>query len=223
MNTAERSEEIKDVALRDRPNRRVRRLTALRGMPVVELSSAHRIGRVGNVFIDGNTGRLSSIEVSPSHRFKEGRIPASKVRRIGEHSIMVLGTTQSAESRIAEHMADDGILDVDALLGLEVLAENGDLVGHLAEAYLDPETLEVTTYELGRHPLARWIPSKGIMPRQVVRCSHDLMLVPADRRAAALAPAHASAPTQLWREPQLVIAGDNALGLMNGEPAERSA
>jgi len=158
----------------------VRRLTQLRGMPVVDLSSASRVGYVTNVLLDPNSGSIQALDVSS----EEGdlmRVKGIDVRRIGQHAVVLLPGTD----RVSNHVCPvEDWIDISDLIGLEVLSDTGDRVGFISEAYIAPETLEVDAYELDTPQWQVWLKGpRTIAPESVILCSAEVMIVPAPGRA----------------------------------------
>jgi hypothetical protein len=74
-------------------------------------------------------------------------------------------------------------LDLGVLVGLEVLADSGDRIGHLADVHFDQDSLCVEAYELAVPALERWFGGGGrIFPDLVIACSRDLMIIRAAHR-----------------------------------------
>jgi sporulation protein YlmC with PRC-barrel domain len=64
----------------------------------------------------------------------------------------------------------------EALVGLEVLTEGGDRVGHIADADLDDQTLAVRAYLL-KEARGAWRRRGRVYVDQVVTVSPELMIV----------------------------------------------
>jgi len=179
----------------------------VRGMPVIDLASARRAGFVLDAFIDPLDGCIAALDVGGRGEGGHRRLPGPNVRRIGRHAVVVFRPEGLAEPLLDE----DRALDIGVLLGLEVLTDTGDRVGFISDVYLDPDTLAVNAYELRTPTIERWL--KGprlILPRQVVLCSRDLMVVPDPQRIAPvpLATEQTQAVTQpRWagREPAAAV------------------
>jgi sporulation protein YlmC with PRC-barrel domain len=105
------------------------------------------------------------------------RIPAEYVYRLGPHAILVADTVAVDLGPTA---TDQRWFPIESVVGLEVMTEGGDLVGHIADADLDNQTLAVKAYLLKR-PRGAWRRRPRIHPDQVVTVSAELMLVQAAR------------------------------------------
>jgi len=161
----------------------VRRLSRMRGMPVVDLSTAHRIGHVVDIFLDPNAGRLAALEVGPTRAFNQKRMDGRFVRRIGLQAIMTIAPAGREEFELP---TDDRVVDVDTMIGLEVLAEDGDRVGFVSDVYMNPDTLSIDAFELRTPPFERLMRGQRlVLPDAMLLCSRDLMIVPAEGGRAA--------------------------------------
>jgi uncharacterized protein YrrD len=157
-----------------RAERPPKRLTELRGMPVVDLSSASRIGSVTNIFVDPNAGRVQAIEVGRAGDISERRINAVDIRRIGNDAVVMLAGTGNGV--VVESLKES--LAVSTIVGLEVISESGDRVGHIADVCLNRETLEVEAYELETPAWERMFRGAArIEPDRVMLCSADVMII----------------------------------------------
>ena len=157
------------------------RALELRGLPVIDSQSARRIGIVTDLHVDPAGGRLAALDLQVSGTDSMERIPAERVRRLGHNAVMLKGGYISDNA--APAAIDKDWLDLDVLVGLEVLADTGDRVGHLADIYLDQDSLRVEAYKLAVPVLERWFGGGNrIAPDVVIACSRDLMIIKAAHR-----------------------------------------
>jgi sporulation protein YlmC with PRC-barrel domain len=104
----------------------------------------------------------------------------ARARRIGHHAVVIEGGAEF----VPTPLENDRWLESGALLGLEVLADGGDRVGYLSDVYVNRDTLAVEAYELRTPWWERWLGRpRLIMPDQVLASSHELMIIPDQRRA----------------------------------------
>jgi uncharacterized protein YrrD len=168
----------------DRYWRSIRRLSQLPGMPVIDLSHAHRMGHVRNVFVDPDEAVLTGISVGPSGEFPQARVPWSQIHRIGQHAIMIRASENDGAAS-AHHEREDP-LDMQILNGLEVLDDDGDRVGYISDIYVNPDTLAVRGYELRTSLWERWMRGWRVVPPDgILACSRDAMIVPSRHHVAA--------------------------------------
>jgi len=161
--------------------RSIRRLSQLRGMPVIDLSRAHRVGYILDVFINPSVRRLSALAVGPSGEFRQDWVAGTHVRRIGRNAVVIQASEDKAE--IADPGESDDSIDSKTLNGLEVLADNGDRVGYVSDVYLNPDTLAVQAFELSTPLWERWLRGRRLVkPDGMLLCSRELMIVPSHGR-----------------------------------------
>ncbi len=153
------------------------RLHELRGLPVVDPVSARTIGTVCDVRLDAVGGRLAALEVA--HDFGPSLVPGRVVRRVGSHAVMLTGEPWQ-ELPVAS--APEGWLDTGAFLTLSVLDQDGSLVGRLADAQIDRDTLGVRGYTLRAPLLPRLLGRPGRpLALPVLSCSRQVMVVGGSR------------------------------------------
>jgi sporulation protein YlmC with PRC-barrel domain len=158
------------------------RLKEIRGLPVVDPLAARKIGTVSEYLVDPATGRLAAVEVQAREGNTDERIPAHRIRRIGQHAVVLTGRASSGASASGDGQHERW-LDSASLANLEVLGDDGNRIGRLTDASFDQDTLEIEAYLLhanlwerlfGRH--------RGrIQPNQVASCSRELMIVTSGR------------------------------------------
>jgi uncharacterized protein YrrD len=183
----------------------IKRLSQLRGMPVVDISSAHRIGTVVNVHIDPNAGSVESIDVGRNGDATEHRVKVVDIRRIGKDAVVMLPAAANGHHR---QEALDGFIDTATITGLEVLDEEGDRVGFISDILLNADSLEVQSYELTTPFLERLFRGpRRIVPDRVLMCSRDVMLIRSSRPPVVITvKPEAQEQTTAWRGRPLRLA-----------------
>jgi len=168
-------------------------------MPVIDLLKAQRVGKVKNAFLNATTGRLAALDVGHYGAFKHAHVAGRHVRRIGHQAIVLV----SAEDLEDAAMLSEDMIDIRTLLGIEVLTDEGDRVGHVSDVYLNPDMLSVDAYELRTPPLTRLFKGpRMVAPERMVLCSHQLMIVtPLGREAThAIVTPEADLALPSWRD-----------------------
>jgi len=160
------------------------RLKEIRGLPVVDPAAARKIGTVSDYLVDPATGRLAALETQGREGNTDERIAAHRIRRVGQHAVVLTGRATSGSITSDTDHAERW-LDSASLANLEVLGDDGNRIGRLTDASFDQDTLEIEAYLLhanlwerlfGRH--------RGrIQPNQVASCSRELMIVNSGRLA----------------------------------------
>jgi len=149
------------------------RLSQITGLPVVDTHVARQAGVVSDVLLDLHTGRIAVLNVQHADGWLVQRIPAEYVYRIGPHTVLV---SDSVAVDLGPPHADQRFFPLNSLVGLQVLTEGGDKVGHIVDAELDAQTLEVTSYLL-RETRGVWRRRGRVHPHDVVAFSPELMIV----------------------------------------------
>jgi sporulation protein YlmC with PRC-barrel domain len=162
------------------------RLKEIRGLPVVDPTAARKIGTVTDYLVDSAGGRLAALEVGPVESSDGGaattRVPAHRIRRIGQHAVVLTGRAASTTTP-PDSAAEERWLDAASLVGLEVLGDDGNRIGHLTDASFDQDTLDVQAYLLHSNLWERLFGRRRgrILPPQVASCSRELMIVTTGR------------------------------------------
>ena len=149
------------------------RLTKVTGLPVVDTHVARQAGVVSDVLLDLQAGRVAVLNVQHADGWLVQRIPAEYIYRIGPHTVLVSDTVAVD---LGPPQADQRYFPLDTLVGLEVLSEGGERVGHIADAELDPQTLAVTVYLL-KETTGLWRRRGRVHPEDVLTFSPELMVV----------------------------------------------
>jgi sporulation protein YlmC with PRC-barrel domain len=143
------------------------------GLPVVDTHVARQAGVVSDVLVDLQAGRVAVLNVQHADGWLVQRIPAEYIYRIGPHTVLVSDTVAVD---LGPPAADQRFFPLDTLVGLEVLTEGGERVGHIADAELDAQTLAVKVYLL-KETRGLWRRRGRIHPEDVVTFSPELMVV----------------------------------------------
>ncbi|MDQ6670821.1 MAG: hypothetical protein M3069_08730 [Chloroflexota bacterium] len=142
-------------------------------MPVVDTHLARQAGVVADVLLDMQAGRVAVLNVNHGDGWLVQRIPAAYIYRLGPHTVMVSDTVAVD---LGPPSVEQRWFPIHSLIGLEVLTDGGDKVGHIVDADLDDQSLAVTAYLL-RKARGAWRRHGRIHPDEVVACSPELMLV----------------------------------------------
>jgi sporulation protein YlmC with PRC-barrel domain len=142
-------------------------------MPVVDTHVARQAGIVSDVLLDVQAGRVAVLNVKHADGWLVQHIPAEYVYRLGPQTILVADTVAVD---VGPPQPDQHWFSIESVLGLEVLTENGEQVGQIADADLDDQTLVVRAYVL-RNAAGAWRRLGLVHPDEVVACSPELMLI----------------------------------------------
>jgi sporulation protein YlmC with PRC-barrel domain len=149
------------------------RLTRVTGLPVVDTHVARQAGVVSDVLLDIQAGRVAVLNVQHADGWLVQRIPAEYVYRLGPHTVLVADTVAVD---LGPPQPDQRWFPLESLVGLEVLTEGGERVGHIADAELDPKTLTVKAYLL-KEAKGVWRRRGRVYPDEIVTYSPELMIV----------------------------------------------
>ena len=168
------------------------RLKDVRGLPVIDPTAARKIGTVTDYQIDPVSGRIAALDITPVDSSDGERILAQRVRRVGSSAVILTARGGSMVGTPVE--INERWLDTSTAIGLEVMGDDGNRIGHLVDATFDQDSLEVEAYLLQAGFFERLVGQRGrIQPDKVHACSRELMVVTTGRmKAAEVAPETAS-------------------------------
>jgi uncharacterized protein YrrD len=154
------------------------RLTQLRGLRVISLSEALKMGVVEDILLDPTARWVAALRVrSGTSIGRKHLVMRESVKRVGQHAV-ILGTpiTVTEEAALPEL---DRLIDLKTFLGLEVVNDEGLLLGRIHDAELDPETLNVVEYELTRNFWDTYVKSGlRVAAQDTLSGSKDVLIVP---------------------------------------------
>ena len=160
------------------------RLKDIRGLPVIDPTAARKVGTVDDYQVDPATGRIAALDISPVTSGEGERILAQRIRRVGSSAVILTARGGSAPNGPAEVV--ERWLDSSTTVGLEVMGDDGNRIGHLVDATFNQDTLEIEAYLLRASFRERLIGRRGrIQPDKVHACSRELMMVATGRVKAA--------------------------------------
>ena len=156
------------------------RLKQLRGMPVVDPTTARKIGSVLDYQVDPVSGQVAAIDVGDVGG-EARRIGAERIHRVGAAAVM-LTAASAADPPVPAPVADDW-LDAASLSGLEVMGVDGGRIGRLSDAAFNQDDL---TIELER------MSSQSDVDRELSRLKSEIAPAP---QTPQIAPAAKKAET----------------------------
>jgi uncharacterized protein YrrD len=164
------------------------RLKDVRGLPVIDPTAARKVGTVSDYQIDPVSGRIAALDITPMDSADDERILAQRIRRIGSSAVILTARGGSMAGTPVE--VNDRWLDTSTSVGLEVMGDDGNRIGHLVDATFDQESLIIDAYVLRASFFERLLGRRGrIQPDKVHACSRELMIVSSGRvKAAEVAP-----------------------------------
>jgi sporulation protein YlmC with PRC-barrel domain len=156
------------------------RLKELRGLPVIDPTAARRVGTVADYQVDPATGRIAALDITCVDGDAGERVLAQRIRRVGSSAVILTARGGSLAGPSVE--INDRWLDTSTAIGLEVMGDDGNRIGHLVDGTFDQDTLEIQAYLLRSSFFERLIGRRGrIQPAKVHSCSRELMIVSTGR------------------------------------------
>jgi sporulation protein YlmC with PRC-barrel domain len=156
------------------------RLKELRGLPVIDPTAARKIGTVVDYQVDPASRRLAALDISAVDDSGGVRVLAQRIRRVGSSAVILTARGGAAPGEAPE--INDCWLDTSTLVGLEVMGDDGNRIGHLMDATFDQDNLEIRAYVLRASFFERLFGRRGrIEPEKVHACSRELMIVTTGR------------------------------------------
>jgi uncharacterized protein YrrD len=156
------------------------RLKELRGLPVIDPTAARKVGTVIDYQVDPVAGRIAALDITPNDSSEGQRVLAQRIRRVGTSAVILTARGGSMPSEAID--INSRWLDTSTTVGLEVMGDDGNRIGHLVDGTFDQDSLELDAYLLRCGFLEQLFGHRGrIQPSKVHACSRDLMLVTTGR------------------------------------------
>jgi sporulation protein YlmC with PRC-barrel domain len=156
------------------------RLKELRGLPVIDPTAARKIGTVTDYQVDPSSGRLAALDVDGLDSRGAERVLAQRIRRVGGNAVILTARGGSLPGTSPD--VNESWLDSSTLVGLEVMGDDGYLIGRLVDATFDQDSLEIGAYLLRASAWQRLLGRRTrIQPPKVHACSRELMMVSTGR------------------------------------------
>jgi sporulation protein YlmC with PRC-barrel domain len=193
------------------------RLKHLHGLPVIDPTTARKIGIVVDYQIDPASGRVAALDVAGAGEtdLDGERILAQRIRRVGRNAVILTGTGRASPR--TPRTTDDRWLDGSTLVDLEVMGDDGDGIGRLVDASFDQDSLGIDFYVLRSSIWNRLLGRRStIEPGVIHACSRELMIVCTGRlkELPAAVAADAASPAL-----PMALKTDDRLPSPNFEPA----
>lgn len=98
------------------------------------------------------------------------------VKRVGQHAVILGAPMGMGDNRQPEF---DRMIDLKTLIGLEIVTDEGMLLGRIRDAEIDPQTLNVIEYELTRNFWDTYLQTGlRVSAQSTLSGSKDVLIVP---------------------------------------------
>jgi uncharacterized protein YrrD len=165
------------------------RIAQLRGLRVISLSEVLKMGKVEDVLIDPTAHFVAALRVrGGGSAASEHLVLREAVKRVGQHAV-VLGAPLSVGNS-GKQPEFDRMIDIKTFIGLEVVTDEGVLLGRIRDAEIDPQTLNILEYELTRNFWDAYLQTgMRVSARHTLSGSKDMLIVPQEalRKGISLA------------------------------------
>ena len=154
------------------------RITQLRGLRVISLSEALKMGTVEDVLLDPTSRWVAALRVRNGGAMsKTHLVMRQAVKRVGQHAVIIgapMGVTEeTSESSL------DRLIDLKTFIGLEVVTDEGTLLGRIHDAEIDAQTLNIIEYDLVRNFWDNYLQTGlRVSAENTLSGSKDVLIVP---------------------------------------------
>jgi uncharacterized protein YrrD len=152
-------------------------ITELRGLRIISLSETLKMGKVEDVLLDPTAHFVAALRVrSGGAPGSEHIVPREAVKRVGQQAV-VLGMPTGMG--IQKQPDLDRLIDLQTFLEMDVVSEEGTRLGRIHDAEIDPQTLNITNYEMTRRFWDAYLNTRvRVSARETLSGSKDVLIVP---------------------------------------------
>ncbi len=154
------------------------RITQLRGLRVISLAEALKMGKVENVLLDPTGRWVAALQLRGGGTLSGKHLVLREaVKRVGQHAIILGAPIGMGDNE--QELELDRLIDLKTFIGLEVVTDEGMLLGHIHDAEIDPETLKIIEYELVRNFWDAYLQTGlRVAAQDTLSGSKDVLIVP---------------------------------------------
>ncbi len=154
------------------------RITHLRGLRVISLSEALKMGTVDDVLLDPTCRWVAALRVRAGGAMsKTHLVTRQAVKRVGQHAV-IIGAPVGVTEETSEPSLDR-LIDLKTFIGLEVVTDEGTLLGRIHDADIDTQTLNVIDYALVRNFWDNYLQTGlRVSAQDTLSGSKDVLIVP---------------------------------------------
>jgi sporulation protein YlmC with PRC-barrel domain len=154
-------------------------VTDLRGLRIFSLMSALRMGSVADALLDPGCRHVAALVVREYGPGAKRLVPRTLVRHVGRNAVILAGSDEKHDTLEIDNA--DRLINLATFVGLEVVTDYGNILGHIHNALIDPETLTVEEYEVEGRGLERLLGHRGtrrVSAHDTLSASKDVLIVP---------------------------------------------
>ncbi len=152
-------------------------ITQLRGLRVVSLSEALKMGKVEDALIDPTAHYIAALRVRSARAgSREHLVVREAIKRVGQHAVILGAPVGMAGERQIDF---DRLIGLKTFIGLEVVTDEGMLLGRVHNADIDPQTLNIIEYHITRNFWDTYLQTGlRVSADQTLSGSKDVLIVP---------------------------------------------
>ena len=153
--------------------------TALKGLAVVDLSTAQKIGTIQDIMLNVFTGKIEAFVVKPLKGSADVTVSAAQVQNVGQDALTFksTGEPETAAQSSTKGVTDAGIAYLSGLVNhYKMVSQGGTLIGQIKDVLIDPAQLVVTGYDVSEGGL--FAKTRTLAMNPDIRFGQELAIVP---------------------------------------------
>ncbi|MFD2169242.1 PRC-barrel domain-containing protein [Tumebacillus lipolyticus] len=163
----------------------MRRARDLIGLPVVELTGGEHVGEVRDVLFSSDGGVHSLLLAKGTMLSASKIVPKEKLHGVGQDAVTIEKQDAIEEFRDETGLVRSLIQGDVQMVGKEVLTQDGNYLGTVADVYLDQELYTIAGYEVSEGFLTDLKEGRKVLPAHpAIMVGQDTLLVPTDTELA---------------------------------------
>jgi sporulation protein YlmC with PRC-barrel domain len=154
-------------------------VTDLRRLRIISLASALRMGQVEDALLDPACSYVAALRVRTLQGGPQRLVLREAVRHVGRHAVILNGAEELPDETLLANA--DRMVGLRTLLRLDVVSDEGNLIGQVRNAIINPATLAIVAYEVVRSPLERALRVRAprlLDAHEALSGSKDVLIVP---------------------------------------------
>lgn len=120
----------------------------LKGIAVVDIDTAQKLGSVSDVILDPANLRVAGLEVKKGAFASAHILPAEKVRSFGKDAVTVDGESSMGGKELLQSVERPEHLS--AIVGTKIVTQSGSFFGRINDVLLSDDGLRIEGYEYSK-------------------------------------------------------------------------